>query len=120
MPVSVHVFTAIPLFTDLPAPVVSIFPASGSPTAGQNYSLTCSVQVVPHLVVEPSIEWTRQNGTVLNASSGYNLQLNFNALIPSDVTTYTCQAIVDIPGIVNVSSQVSRGLLINSKDSYNR
>ena len=73
--------TAILLSTALLAPVVSISPASGSPTAGQTYSLTCSVQVVALLVVEPSIEWTREDGAVLNASSGSSLQLNFNPLI---------------------------------------
>ena len=111
----VHVFTSIPLSTALPAPVVSISPASGSPTAGQTYSLTCSVQVVAHLVVEPSIEWTRQDGTVLNASSGHSLQLNFNPLMPSNITNYTCLASVEITGVVSVSAQDFRDLLINSK-----
>ena len=106
--------TAIPLSTALPAPVVSISPASGSPTAGQTYSLTCSVQVVAHLVVEPSIEWTRQDGAVLNASSGYSLQLNFNPLMPPNITNYTCHASVKITGVVSVSAQDFRDLLINS------
>ena len=107
--------TVIPLSTALPAPVVSISPASGSPTAGQTYSLTCSVQVVAHLVVEPSIEWTRQDGTVLNASSGYSLQLNFNPVMPSNITNYTCHASVEITGVVSVTVQDFRDLLINSK-----
>ena len=100
-------FTAIPLSTALPAPVVFISPASGSPTAGQTYSLTCSVQVVAHLVVEPSIEWTRQDGTVLNASSGYSLQLNFNPLMTSISSLYTCQASVNITDIVSVTGEAS-------------
>ena len=109
------IFTIIPLSTALPAPVVSISPASESPTASQTYSLTCSVQVVAHLVVEPSIEWTRQDGTVLNASSGYSLQLNFNPLMPSNITNYTCVASVEITGVVSVTVQDFRDLLINSK-----
>ena len=100
-------FIAIPLSTALPAPVVSISPASGSATAGQTYSLTCSVQVVAHLVVEPSIEWTRQDGTVLNASSGYSLQLNFNPLMTSNSSLYTCQASVDIIFIISVTGEAS-------------
>ena len=99
--------TAIPPSTALPAPVVSISPASGSPTAGQTYSLACSVQVVAHLVVEPSIEWTRQDGTVLNASSGYSLQLNFNPLMTSNISLYTCQASVDIIHIVSITGEAS-------------
>ena len=94
---------------------MSISPASGSPTAGQTFSLTCSVQVVPHLVVEPSIEWTRQDGTVVNASSGSSLQLNFNPVMTSDSSHYTCRASVNIAGVVSVSSQDSRDLLLDSK-----
>ena len=96
----VHVVTAISLSTAPPAPVVSISPASGSPTAGHTYSLTCSVQVVPHLVVEPRIEWTRQDGTVITASSGYSLQLIFNPVMTSNGSNYTCQASIAIPGVV--------------------
>ena len=71
------------------------------------------MQVVAHLVVEPSIEWTRQDGTVVNASSGYSLQLYFSPVIPSDITDYTCQASVVITGIASVKAQASRYLLIN-------
>ena len=71
------------------------------------------MQVVAHLVVEPSIEWTRQDGTVVNASSGYSLQLYFSPVMPSDITDYTCQASVSITGIVSVKAQASRDLLIN-------
>ena len=71
------------------------------------------MQVVAHLVVEPSIEWTRQDGTVVNASSGYSLQLYFSLVMPSDITDYTCQASVAITGIVSVKAQASRNLLIN-------
>ena len=97
---------------------MSISPASGSPTAGQKYSLTCSVKVVPHLVVEPSIEWTRQNGTVLNASTGSTLQLDFNPFHPSNSGHYTCRATIDIAGIVSISGEDSRNLLL-AGEMYN-
>ena len=103
------------LSTALPAPVVSISPASGSVTAGQTYSLTCSVKVVAHLVVEPSIEWTKQDGTVLNVSSGYSLQLNFNPLQSSDSSHYTCVASVEVAGVVSVSGESSRDILLTSE-----
>ena len=95
------------LSTALPAPVVSIYPSSGSPTAGQTYSLTCSVQVVAHLVVEPSVEWTRQDGTVLNASSGYSLQLSFNPLMISNISLYTCRAIANISYVISNTGEAS-------------
>ena len=59
-------------------------------------------------MVEPSIEWTRQDGTVLNASSGYSLQLNFNPLMTSNISLYTCQAGVDITDIVSITGNASR------------
>ena len=65
------------------------------------------MQIVAHLVVEPSIEWTRQDGTVLNASSGYSLQLNFNPLMISNSSLYTCQASVDITDIVSDTGEAS-------------
>ena len=105
--------TVIPLSTALPAPVVSISPASGSPTAGQTYSLTCSVQVVAQLVVEPSIEWTRQDGTMLNASSDYSLQLNFNPVMTSNGSNYTCSIV--IPGVEYVTGQDSRDIIVICK-----
>ena len=43
------------LSTALPAPIVTISPASDVLTVGQSYTLTCNV---PHLVVGPTIQWT--------------------------------------------------------------
>ena len=51
------------LSTALPAPIVTISPASDVLTVGQSYTLTCTVMVVPHLVVEPTIQWTKYDGT---------------------------------------------------------
>ena len=110
---SLFIVTSSP--TVLPAPNVSISPARVSPTAGQTYSLTCSVQVVPHLVEEPSIVWTRQDGTQVNVSSGYSLQLYFNPLRTSDGGDYTCQASVNISGVVSVSGEDSIDLLVASE-----
>ena len=114
-------FKVILVSTDLPAPVVSISPASGSPTAGQTYSLTCSVQVVPHLVVEPSIEWTREDGTVLNASSGYSLPLNFNPLMTSNISLYTCWASVHIKSVAGEASFLLAGkLMLTMMDEHSK
>ena len=100
----------------LPRPTVSISPASGSPTAGQNYSLTCSAEVVPHLVVEPSIAWTRQDAVQVNTFLGSHLQLHFNPLRTSDGGHYTCIANVYIPNVaLRVTEADSRNLFIASK-----
>ena len=72
------------------------------------------MQVVPHLVEEPSIVWTRQDGTQFNAS-GYSLQLDFKPLRTSDGGSYTCQASVDISGVMSVSGEDSIDLLVASE-----
>ena len=96
--------------------MVTISPASGDPTAGQTYSLTCSVAIVPHLVVEPSIQWSRQNGGVVSTFSGASLELEFNPLMTSDGDRYICRASVDITSIsVSVSGEESRNLSGMSK-----
>ena len=95
---------------------MTISPASGDPTAGQTYSLTCSVAVVPHLVVEPSIQWSRQNGGVVGTISGTSLPLSFNPLMTSHGDHYTCRASVDITSIsVSVSREGSSDLIVTSK-----
>ena len=66
-------------------------------------------------MVEPTIEWTRQDGTVVNASSGTSVQLNFNPVMTSDSSHYTCRASVNIDGIVSVSGEDSRDLLLTSE-----
>ena len=100
--------------------MVSIDAISSVPTAGQPYSLTCSVEVVPHLVVEPSIVWTRQNDgpPEVNTGSGSSLQLNFNPLKASDGDTYTCIAIVDIPDVpdgISVGGVKSTDIVVTCK-----
>ena len=94
--------------------MVTISPASGLLTAGQVYSLTCSVQVVDHLVVEPSVEWTRQDGSQVTATSGSSLLLNFNPLRTSDGNRYTCTATVNVPSEVTVSGEQSVGVTVQS------
>ena len=79
------------------------------------------MQVVDHLVVEPSVVWTRQDGSQVNATSGSSLLLNFDPLKTSDGNNYTCTATVTIPSVVNVSDVVtvsgeeSRAVVVSSK-----
>ena len=96
---------------------MTISPASGPLTAGQVYSLTCSVLVVDHLVVEPSVEWTRQDGSQVTATSGSSLLLNFNPLRTSDGNNYTCIATVtiNVTDVVTVSGEESRVVVVSSK-----
>ena len=102
-------------YTALPAPEVTISESGGSRTIGQTFLLTCSVRTVPHLVVSPSIQWTRQDGRVVNSSTGSELWLSFNPLVPTDSSVYTCRASVTITDIASVSGQASEEILLTSK-----
>ena len=73
------------------------------------------MQVVDHLVVEPSVVWTTQNGSQVNATSGYSLLLNFNPLRASDGNRYTCTAIINVPGVVTISGEESVNVVVQSK-----
>ena len=104
------------LSTALLPPLVTISSTSETLTAGQSYSLTCYAALVAHLVVEPSIQWSKESGGVVNTSSGTSLPLSFNPLMTSDGDLYTCQASVDITSIsVSVSGEKSRDLIVRSK-----
>ena len=111
----------IPFILSLSAPhaalsqlVVTISHASGSPTAGQPYSLTCSVEV-PHLVVEYNIVWTRQDGRPIAPSSADSPQLNFDPLTTSNGTQYTCTAFVMVSSFMQIHGSNSTNVVITSK-----
>ena len=109
------VIVNICLSTALPAPIVTISPASDVLTVGQSYTLTCNVMVVPHLVVEPTIQWTKYDGTLVitSSSSGSSLLLNFNPIMTSDSNVYTCRASIDIIDIaLSVTSESTWEILL--------
>jgi len=99
----------------LPSPTVSIT-AAGSLTAGQTYSLTCSVSVVEHLVVQPSIVWRDGQGREVAGGSGSGLQLTFDPLRTSNGSHYTCTASVNVSEIsLTVSGGDSIDVVVSSK-----
>ena len=94
-------------------PHVSLILPSGTPTAGQTYSLTCSVQLPPYyLTVEPSIVWTWQDDIFQNNTSQ---QLYFNSLKTSDSGQYTRTVTITITNETAVSGEYSIYLVVTSK-----
>ena len=108
-------FIASLTYTALPAPVVTISESGGSHTIGQSFLLTCYVRTVPRLVMSPSIQWTRQDGRMVNSSTGSELWLSFDSLMATNSSVYTCQASITITDIASVSAQASEEILLTSK-----
>ena len=101
------------LYAARPDPQVSIM-YGGSSTAGHmTFFLTCSVMLEPHLVVEPTFAWTKEDNT--SYILGSKPHLNFTSLRTSDSGLYTCNVTVDITDKISISGEVSLYLMVTSK-----
>ena len=110
--------------TDLPNPIVNIT-TSGIQSVGGTYTITCTVNVVDRLIVNPIIEWRKNS--LLNSNNnddtlsvtptfiGSNAQsLIFSSLNTSDAGQYTCQATTTIPNIASTTANSSENLQLQS------
>ena len=70
--------------------------------------------VVPHLVVHPTIQWTKHDGAtvITTSSSGTSLQLNFNPIMIPDSNEYSCKASINITDIAAVNSETTWEILL--------
>ena len=97
----------------LPDPQVFII-QNGSLIAGHTtFFLTCCVMLVPHLVVEPSFTWTKEDNT--SHSIGSKPQLNLTSLKTSDSGNYTCTVIINTTDETSVSGVDTLHLMVTSK-----
>ena len=99
----------------------------GNETAGEEYQLICTVEVVEGLVVQPTVSWldptnqpaSQPNITVGTAQrNGVNttLTLTFTPLRTSHMGQYTCQAIVNIQEVfIDVMGMQTFGVVVASK-----
>ena len=75
-------------------PVTAHISDEGIPTAGQRYSLTCSVSGAEGLNdTTITYQWTKNNGTQTQVETNSNT-LSFSPLRLSDAGEYTCEIIV--------------------------
>ena len=112
---------------ELPLPVVSV----SSPRvteAGQPLSLICTVTVVEYLIVNPQVQWKRQNGSIIGSSNPSVMisvvvfgvlsthNVTFTPLKTSSAGQYTCMASINIPYLpLSLNNSASTSVFVQSK-----
>ena len=105
--------------TDLPDPEVNILRNTSSPSVGEPFQFVCNVFVVDRLIVSPEISWTKYVSSVSNPlpdddigvdaiRNGNELFLDFTTLYTSDAGRYTCEAVLTIPQLIDVTRSTTR------------
>ena len=100
----------------------------GSGTAGEEYQLICTAEVVEELVVQPTVSWldptnqpaSQPNIAVVTAQrngvSTTLLTLTFTPLRTSHMGRYTCRAIVNIQEVsIDVTGMQTFNIIVASK-----
>ena len=90
---------------------------TGDPTAAsESYTISCSAEVVPGLVVEPDLNIVILNSTLASVSNNSVLQHTFSPLRTSDGGSYNCTAIVNIPGagVTNLTASTVENITVKS------
>ena len=99
---------------------------TGITRAGEEYNITCTVEVIDRLIVTPTIIWIKDSVNIslvsddLNTISVpsvlsnisdtmYSLSLFFSSLNTSDAGQYTCQATITVNEI-NVTVSITNSL----------
>ena len=108
---------------------------TGIARPGEEYNITCTVEVIDRLIVTPTIVWIKDSvntslvsddlntisvPSVLSIISDmmYSLSLFFSSLYTSEAGQYTCQATITLNDInVTVSTTNSLDLPLQSKFS---
>ena len=99
------------LATELPVPVVGVSSAAVT-EAGQFLSLTCRVDVVEYLTVNPQVEWRQPDGSVITNTGNPSikdsvevmgrvliLNVSFHPLLTSHAGEYQCMASITLPSV---------------------
>ena len=79
-----------------PAPAISIQISDGgaTPTAGENYQLTCSVSGADNLNPTITYRWSRNSGSGQTPVGTDSNTLSFIPLRLSDAATYVCEVTI--------------------------
>ena len=86
-----YVTLCLCVFTSAPSVSVQIGSIVATPTAGENYLLTCSVSGAENLNPTTIYRWTKNGGTQVGTSSN---TLFFTPLRLTDAASYVCEVII--------------------------
>ena len=107
--------------------------ATGIARSGEEYNITCTVEVIDRLIVIPTIVWIKDsvNTSLLSddlntisvpsvlsniSDTMYSLSLFFSLLNTSDAGQYTCQATISVTEInVTVTNTSIQNIPLQSK-----
>ena len=98
---------------------------TGINRAGEEYNITCTVEVIDRLIVIPTIVWIKAsvNTSLLSddlnrniSNTMYSLSLIFSSLNTSDAGQYTCHSTITVNEInVTVTNSSVQDLSLQSK-----
>ena len=130
--ISYHQYFSYLFLIAIPSPIMKMM-TTGINRAGEEYNITCTVEVIDRLIVIPTIVWIKASvntsllfddlntinvPSVLSNISNtmYSLSLIFSSLNTSDAGQYTCQSIISVNEInVTVTNSSVQDLLLQSK-----
>ncbi len=86
----------LPSIASLIDPYIIDVEESGTPTAGQDYTLSCKVVVGEGM---PTLQWIGPGGETILEQPGTFLNLTFSPLNTSSGGEYTCQSTVGVAAV---------------------
>ena len=101
-------------FTSVSVHTVNIS-TSGSPVAGQMYTLTCTGRIVGNTSLTPVVTWSNSNGVVTSGNdiTVSNGNLTFKPLHTSHGGRYICQSTLGLP--LNSTAVTVMNIIVQSK-----
>ena len=88
--------------------------------AGEGISLTCTASVIPHLVVDPDLQWQGPEGFTalppVRSDLVFTRELVISSLRTSQAGLYSCEATISIPQTsVQASNSISTEVQVIGK-----
>ena len=96
-----------------------ILPGDSTVVAGDSHTVQCTVSDIPYLAVSPTVELIGPGDSVLATNISFTVTHTLDPVMTSHAGQYTCRASVISSVSVNVSSQSSSTLTVQSEFTFN-